>query len=90
MDWDSLLFAIAPDNDDHQVIMQLPTASSIVCLNFPESSFAASNAEAQLQTKAVFGLGLYWCERFGCRMWLSIKSTPANAGIRRYNYQKEL
>ena len=90
MDYESLLLAIAADGDDHQIIVQLPGASSIVCLNFPESSFAASIAEAQLQTKAVFGLGVYWCERFGCRMWLSIKSTPANAGIRRYNYQKGL
>ena len=81
---------MAPDNDDHQVIMQLPTASSIVCLNFSESSFAASIAEAQLQTKVAFGLGVYWIERVDYGMWLSIKSTPANAGIRRYNCQKEL
>ena len=90
MDCDSLLLAIAPEGDDHQMIMQLPGASSIVCLNFPEFSFAASIAEAQLQTKVAFGLGVCWFERFGYWMWLSIKSTPANAGIRRYNYQKEL
>ena len=90
MDCESLLLPIAPDGDDHQIIVQLPGASSIVCLNFSESSFAASIAEAQLQTKVAFGLGLYWFKRFGYRMWLSIKSTPANAGIRRYNYQKEL
>ena len=90
MDCESLLLAIAPDGDDHQIIVQLPGASSIVCLNFSESSFAASIAEAQLQTKAAFGLGVYWIERVDYGMWLSIKSTPANAGIRRYNCQKEL
>ena len=90
MDCESLLLAIAPDGDDHQIIVQLPGASSIVCLKLAESSFAASIAEAQLQAKVAFGLGVYWFKRCGCGMWLSIKSTPANAGIRRYNCQKEL
>ena len=74
----------------HQIVMEISEASSIVRLNFPESSFAASIAEAQLQTKVAFGFGVCWLERFGCGMWLSIKSTPADAGIRSYNYQKEL
>ena len=60
MDWDSLLLAIAADGDDHQIIVQLPGASSIVCLNFSESSFAASIAEAQLQKKVPFGLRVCW------------------------------
>lgn len=90
MDCESLLLAIAPDGDDHQIIVQLPGASSIVCLKLAESSFAASIAEAQLQAKVAFGLGVYWFKRCGCGMWLSIKSTPANACIRRYNCQKEL
>ena len=90
MDCDSLLLAIAPEGDDHQMIVQLPGASSIVCLYLPESSFAASIAEAQLQTKVAIGLGLCWFERFGCGMRLSITSSPADASIRRYNCQKEL
>ena len=84
------LLGMAAGAHSHQIVMEISDASSIVCLDFPESGFAASIAEAQLQTKVAFGLGLYWFERFGCGMWLSIKSTPANAGIRRYNCQKEL
>ena len=68
MDCESLLLAIATDSDDHQFIVQPQAASSIVCLNFPESSFAASIAKEQLQTKVAFGLGLYWFKYFGCGM----------------------
>ena len=90
MDCDLLLLGIAADPDGHQIVVQHPGASSIVCLKLAESSFAASIAEAQLQAKVAFGHGLYWFKRCGCGMWLSIKSSPTNAGGRRYNCQKEL
>ena len=81
---------IAPDADDHQIVVQLLGASPIVRVNCSGSGFAASIAGAQLQTKIAAVLGLYWFERIRYGMWLSIKSSPTDAGIRRYNCQKEL